>query len=86
MLAVASLVLGAGYFVIEISLGLAGRAGPIVLIALPVAAVGSGYVARGQIWRNRQRGRLMASGGVALGYIGLALLAFGWALTLLTFH
>jgi len=83
-LAAASLVLGAGYFVVGISLGASGLTLPIWFMALPVAAVVVGYVARGQIWRDRQRGRLMANLGVTLGYVGLALLAFGWVLSRLT--
>jgi hypothetical protein len=83
MLAVVSPVLGAAYFIVGISFGLAGKTAPLALLVLPVGAVITGYVARGQIWRNRERGRLVASVGVALGYLGLALLLFGLALTLL---
>lgn len=84
LLAVASVVLSVAYFAIGISLGLMGLTAPIVLPALLIAALGAGYVARGQIWRNRERGRLLASLGVTLSYVGLALIVFGWALTLLT--
>jgi hypothetical protein len=76
-------VLAAGYFVVGISVGFMGRSVPSWFIAIPVAAVIAGYVARGQIWRNRQRGRSIASAGVTLGYVALALLAFGWALSMI---
>jgi len=81
LLAVVSLVLGAAYFAVGISFGLAGRTASYAFFVLPASAVIAGYVARGQIWRRRERGRLVAGAGISLGYLGLALFLFGWVLT-----
>jgi hypothetical protein len=84
--AIASLATGAGYFVVGIGFGLTGRTLPLWFVALPALAVVFGYFARRQIEDNPQRGKLIASAGVSLGFIGLALFALGAALVLLTSH
>jgi hypothetical protein len=83
-LAVVSLVVALVYFGIAIGLGIAGHTAPIWLAVLPVGGVLAGYVARGQTMRNGRGGSYLALIGLALGYIALALLAFGFALALLT--
>ncbi len=84
MLAVVSLIAAVAYFAIAIGLGLAGRTAPILLGVLPVGAVLAGYVARAQTMRNGRGGSYLALFGMVLGYVALALLAFGFALALLT--
>jgi len=83
-LAVVSLVAALAYFAVAIVLGLASRTAPIWLAGLPLIAVFAGYAARAQTMRNGRGGSYLALLGLVLGYIALALLAFGLTLALLT--
>jgi len=82
-LALVSLVAALVYFAVGIGLGVAGWTAPVWLAGLPVIAVVAGYVARGQTVRNGRGGSYLALAGLVLGFVALALLAFGWALVLL---
>ena len=83
-LAVVSFIAAVLYFAVAIGLGVAGHTAPIWLVVLPLVAVIGGYVARGQTMRNGRGGSYLALLGLVLGFIALALLAFGLALALLT--
>jgi hypothetical protein len=83
-LAVFSLLAALLYFAVAIGLGVAGMTAPAWLGLLPLAAVVAGYIAREQTVRNRRGGSYLALAGLVLGFVALALLAFGWALVLLT--
>jgi len=83
-LAVVSLVAGVGYFAIAVGLGVSGRTAPLWLVVVPAVAVFAGYGARSQTMRNGRGGSYLALLGLVLGFVALALLAFGWALSLLT--
>ena len=84
-MAVFSVLTAVSYLAAGVWLGLNGTTAPIWLPVLPFVAVIAAYIARGQTARNGRGGSYLALIGLVLGYIGLALLAFGWALKLLAF-
>jgi hypothetical protein len=85
-LSVVSLAVGATYFVIGFSLALAG-AGPYYwLLVFPLVAVIAGHVARRQTKRTGQRGGRIATAGLIVGYLTLALVAFSVMLGLVFSH
>ena len=85
-LSIVSFVAAIAYFGAAVGIGAAGEKAPLWLAVLPAAAVITGTIARGQTMRNGRGGSLLALAGLVLGYLALALLAFGWALVLLTAH